>query len=60
MLPGVQESVRERTLTLPREFNFGSWSPGGLPNFQRAILGVKTQWFEVFFIPLEIFWNVNV
>jgi hypothetical protein len=52
--------VRERTLTLPREFNFGSWSPGGLPNFQRVILGVKTQWFEVFFIPLEISWNVNV
>jgi hypothetical protein len=60
MLPRVQESVRERTLTLPREFNFGSWSPSGLPNFQREILGVKIQWFEVLFIPLEISWNVNV
>jgi hypothetical protein len=24
----------------------GSWSPGGLPNFQRAITRVKTQWIE--------------
>jgi hypothetical protein len=24
----------------------GSWSPGGLPNFQRMISQVKTQWIE--------------
>jgi len=37
----------------PREFHFGSWSPGGLLNLQRAIAGVKTQWLEEFFISLE-------
>jgi hypothetical protein len=31
----------------------GSWSPGGLPNVQRAILGIKTQWIEKFLISLE-------
>jgi hypothetical protein len=37
----------------PRKFHFGSWSLGGLPNFQRAIAGVKTQWLEEFFISME-------
>jgi hypothetical protein len=40
--------------------HFGRWSPGGLPKFQRAIWGVKTQWFVTFFISLEISWNVDV
>jgi len=31
----------------------GVGSPGGLPNFQRAISGVKTQWLEEFFISLK-------
>jgi hypothetical protein len=31
----------------------GVWSLGGLPNLQRAIAGVKTQWIEEFFISLE-------
>jgi len=31
----------------------GSWSPGGLPNVQRAIARVKTQWLEEFFISLK-------
>jgi hypothetical protein len=26
----------------PREFHFGSWTPGGLPNLQRGIVGVMT------------------
>jgi len=34
-------------------FHFGSWSPGGLLNVQRAIARVKTQWLEKFFIPLK-------
>jgi hypothetical protein len=38
----------------------GVGSPGGLPNFQRAISGVKTQWLEEFFISLKSPWNVNV
>jgi len=38
----------------------GSWSPGGLPNVQRAITRVKTQWLEKIFILLEIYWNLNV
>jgi hypothetical protein len=29
------------------------WNPSGLPNFQKAIAGVKTQWIENFFISLE-------
>jgi hypothetical protein len=40
-------------LHTPREFHFGSWSPSGLPNFQRAIVGIKIQWLEEFFISLE-------
>jgi len=31
----------------------GSWNPGGLPNVQRAIAKVKTQWLEELFISLE-------
>jgi hypothetical protein len=31
----------------------GSWSPNGLPNLQKAIARVKTQWLEDFFISLE-------
>ncbi len=44
----------------PREFHFESWSPGGLPNLQRAIAGVKTQWFEEVFISLEISWKLDI
>jgi hypothetical protein len=44
----------------PREFHFGSWSLGGLLNFQRAISRVKTQWLEEFFISLEISWNLDI
>jgi hypothetical protein len=43
-----------------REFNFGSWSPGALLNFQKEISGVKTPWLKEFFIPLEKSWNINV
>jgi hypothetical protein len=44
----------------PREFHFGSWSSGGVPNLQRAIGGVKTQWLEKFFISMENSWNLNI
>jgi hypothetical protein len=44
----------------PREFDFGSWSPGELPNFHRAIARVKTQWLEKKFISLKSSWNVNI
>jgi hypothetical protein len=47
-------------LHTPREFHFGSWSPGGIPNLQRAIAGVKTQWLEDFFISMERSWNVDI
>jgi len=40
--------------------HFGKWSSGGLPEFQSAISGIKTQWFIAFFISLKIFWNVDV
>jgi hypothetical protein len=38
----------------------GVWSPGGLPNLQRTIAGVKTQWIKEFFISLENYWNLDV
>jgi hypothetical protein len=47
-------------LHTPREFHFGSWSPRGVLNLQKAIVGVKTQWLEEFFISLKFFWNVNI
>jgi hypothetical protein len=31
----------------------GDLNPGGLPNFQKAITGVKAQWIEDFFMSLE-------
>jgi hypothetical protein len=40
--------------------HFGSWSLGGLPNFQRAIVGVKTHWIEESLTSLESFWNLGV
>jgi hypothetical protein len=33
ILPRVQESVREWTLTLPSDSHFGTWSSDELPNF---------------------------
>jgi hypothetical protein len=43
---GVWESVREWTSTLPNELPLWEleswWSPDGVPNFQRAIVGDKT------------------
>jgi hypothetical protein len=40
--------------------HFGSWSPHGLLNFQRAIVEVKIHWNEDFIISLEISWNLDV
>jgi hypothetical protein len=40
--------------------HFGSWSFDGFTNLHTSITRVKTQWIEKLFIPLEIFWNVNV
>jgi hypothetical protein len=41
-------------------FHFGSWSPNGLSNFQKAITGVKIHWIKKFLIPLKISWNLDV
>jgi hypothetical protein len=41
-------------------FHFGSWSPDGLLNFQRTIVGVKTHWIQKFVITLESSWNIDV
>jgi hypothetical protein len=41
-------------------FHFGNWSPDGLSNLQKEILGVKTQLIEKFFMLLESSWNVDV
>jgi hypothetical protein len=34
--------------------------PNGLPNFQSAIVGVKTHQFEEFFISLENYWKLDI
>jgi hypothetical protein len=53
MLPGVQESVREWTPHYQVSYHFGSWSPNGLLNLQKAIVGVKT-------LQLKSSWNLDV
>jgi hypothetical protein len=54
--PHFEGSVRS-PLTLPK---MGLESPLGLPKTQSSIAGVKTPRLEVFFIPLERSWSVNV
>ncbi len=44
-------------LTLPK---VGTWSPPGLPKIQSSSSGVKTPFMEVFFIPLERSWSLDV
>jgi hypothetical protein len=39
---------------------FGNWSHNGFPNFQKAIIRVKTDRFEGFFISLKRYWNLDV
>ncbi len=58
--PGVQESVGNKPSHSQVSSRFGSWSFSGLPNFQKAISGVKTHWIEDFLISLESSWNVDV
>jgi hypothetical protein len=41
-------------------FHFGSYTPNGLPNLQRAITKVKTYWIENFLILLESSCNLDV
>ncbi len=40
--------------------HFGSWSPSGLLNLQRAIIGVKTPRIEECFISLKSYSSVDV
>ncbi len=54
--PHFEASVKMR-LALPK---VGTWSPLGLPKLQSSIAGVKTHRLEVFFIPLERSWSVDV
>jgi hypothetical protein len=54
--PHFEGSVRS-PLTLPK---MGLGSPLRLPNFQSVIAGAKTPCIEVFFIPLERSWSVDV
>jgi len=53
MPSGVQKNVKKEPSHSQVNSHFGSWSPGGLPNVQRVIIRVKTQWLEKFFISLE-------
>jgi len=59
-IPGSVRRCEGMNFHTPMEFHFGSWSLGGLSNFQRVIARVKTQWLEEFFIPMEIFGNVDI
>ncbi len=54
--PHFERSVRS-PLTLPK---MGLGSPPGLPKIQNVISGVKTPHIEVYFIPLESSWSVDV
>jgi hypothetical protein len=54
--PHFEASVKMK-LALPK---VGTWSPPGLPKLQSSIAGVKTPHLEIFFIPFERSWNVNV
>ncbi len=51
------ESARECDRISPHTHKgtptLGNWSPDGLLNVQRTIIGVKTQWIKEFFISLE-------
>jgi hypothetical protein len=48
ILMGVKELTHSQV-----SFHFESWNFDELSNFQRAILGVKTNWIKIFIIPLE-------
>jgi hypothetical protein len=54
--PHFEGSVRS-PLTLPK---WGLGNPPRFPNVQNSISEVKTPHLEVFFIPLERSWNVDV
>jgi hypothetical protein len=54
--PHFEASVRMK-FTLPK---VGTWSPLGLPKTQSLIVGVKTPCIEVFFIPLERTWTLDI
>jgi hypothetical protein len=62
--PHAPKSARECERNEPSHSqmnsHFGSWSPNGLSNFQKAIARVKTHWIEEFFISLESYWDVDV
>jgi hypothetical protein len=60
MLLGVQKSVKDWTPHSQMSSHFGSWTPNGLPNFQRAISGVKIHWIEKFLISLKSSWNIDL
>jgi hypothetical protein len=54
--PHFEASVMMK-LTLPK---VGTWSPPWLPKIQSLIVGVKTPCIEMFFIPSERSWSVDV
>ncbi len=40
--------------------HFGTWSPNGLLNLQKAIIEVKINWIKEFLVLLKRSWNVDV
>jgi hypothetical protein len=54
--PGNEGKCEGMNLHIPKGAStLGVCSLGGLSNFQRAIVKVKTQWIENLFIPLKIY-----
>jgi len=52
--PGNERKCEGMNLNIPKGAStLGVWSLGGLPNFQRAIVGVKTQWIKKKIISLQ-------
>jgi hypothetical protein len=59
-IPGIVGECEGMNLYTSKESHFKSWSPSGLPNFQKTIIGVKPQGLEAFLISLESSWNADV
>jgi len=58
-VPGSVGKCEEMNIHTPNS-HIGSWSPDGLLNIWKVIVGVKTHWIEKFLISLERSWKLNV
>jgi hypothetical protein len=56
----VRRSVREWTLTLPRQLPFWEKESQWTPESSEGKLKAKSQWIVALLVPLESSWNVDV